>query len=123
MNKKGFTLVELLAVIVILALIALIAYPNVTKIISGAKENTNKIQMSALNQAMDTYIARHAAELGDSEIVCLSDLKKDGLLDKDAKIVNPEDDSEYVGYFTLTWDATYNQYTYTYTNTANPSCN
>ena len=36
-NKKGFTLVELLAVIVILAIILAIAIPSITGIISSAK--------------------------------------------------------------------------------------
>lgn len=39
MNTKGFTLVELLAVIVILAIILLIAVPNVMGIIENAKKD------------------------------------------------------------------------------------
>ena len=38
MNKKGFTLVELLATMVILALIASVAIPNVVKIMSNNKK-------------------------------------------------------------------------------------
>ena len=38
MNKKGFTLVELLAVIVILAIIALIATPLILNVIDNAKK-------------------------------------------------------------------------------------
>jgi prepilin-type N-terminal cleavage/methylation domain-containing protein len=37
MKKKGFTLVELLAVIVILAVIALIATPSVLKMIEQSR--------------------------------------------------------------------------------------
>ena len=40
MNKKGFTLVELLAVIAILALLVIIALPNVLKIFNQAKKDT-----------------------------------------------------------------------------------
>ena len=39
MNKRGFTLVELLAVIVILAIILAIAIPSITNIISNATQN------------------------------------------------------------------------------------
>ena len=58
MNKKGFTLVELLAVIVLLGLIALIASPAITGIIKKSKEslsNSQKqsIEMSAKNWATD----------------------------------------------------------------------
>lgn len=38
-NRKGFTLVELLAVIVVLAIILAIAVPSITGIINGAKKN------------------------------------------------------------------------------------
>ena len=41
-NKKGFTLVELLAVIVILAIIALIATPIILNVIDDAKTNAAK---------------------------------------------------------------------------------
>lgn len=40
MNKKGFTLLELLAVIVVLAVIALIVTPFVTKAIKQAKKGS-----------------------------------------------------------------------------------
>ena len=39
MNKKGFTLVELLAVIVILAIILAIAVPRITGILNSAKRS------------------------------------------------------------------------------------
>lgn len=39
-NRKGFTLVELLAVIVILAVLALVAMPNVTKLMDNARKNS-----------------------------------------------------------------------------------
>ena len=38
MNKKGFTLVELLAVIAILALLVIIALPNVIKMFNRTKK-------------------------------------------------------------------------------------
>ena len=38
-NQRGFTLVELLAVIVILAVLALVAMPNVTKLMDSSRKN------------------------------------------------------------------------------------
>ena len=114
MNKKGFTLVELLAVIVILALIAIIAFPNVTKLIKGAKEDTNTVQFKVIEDTLKNYIAEHAAELQDVDEVCISDLKADGLLEN-KKIVNPDTKEEYKGCFALTWDDANNQYSYEYT--------
>ncbi len=45
MNKKGFTLVELLAVIAILAILVIVALPNVLKMYNKAKKNsfTNEV--------------------------------------------------------------------------------
>lgn len=58
MNKKGFTIVELLAVIIILAVIALIASSVVTSIIEnskkGAAERGTEIYLDAVETAVGT---------------------------------------------------------------------
>ncbi len=56
-NKKGFTLVELLAVIAILAILVIIALPNVLKLFRSAKENTfaNEVQ-NLVRSAEDKYL-------------------------------------------------------------------
>lgn len=46
--KKGFTLVEILAVIVILGIIALITMPAITKIIDGSRADTFRISLESL---------------------------------------------------------------------------
>lgn len=48
MNKKGFTLVELLAVIAILAILVIIALPNVLSMYNEAKMNTFTTEMRKL---------------------------------------------------------------------------
>ena len=55
MQKKGFTLVELLAVIVILALLATVAVPNVVSILNKEKQNTDEIAVTNLNDAAISY--------------------------------------------------------------------
>ena len=54
-KKKGFTLVELLAVIVILALLILIAVPNVIKIMNNAKKNTARDNVLSLVRLAGIY--------------------------------------------------------------------
>jgi general secretion pathway protein G len=53
--KCGFTLLELMVVLLILALIATIAAPQVTKYLRKAKRETAKIQVDALGAAMDSF--------------------------------------------------------------------
>ena len=60
MNKKGFTLVELLAVLVIMGIIMTIAVPSVFKISSNMKvryfcEKVSDIEKAALQYAQDNY--------------------------------------------------------------------
>lgn len=43
LNRKGFTLVELLAVIVVLAIIMIIAIPSITNTLSDAQRGTFKV--------------------------------------------------------------------------------
>jgi general secretion pathway protein G len=51
----GFTLLELMVVLLILALIATIAAPQVTKHLRKAKVETAKIQVDALGAAVDSF--------------------------------------------------------------------
>lgn len=56
-NKKGFTLVELLAVIAILAILVVIALPNVIGMFQGAKKGTFKTEVQTImKQAQSTWI-------------------------------------------------------------------
>ena len=57
-NKKGFTLVELLAVIVVLAIIMIIAIPSVLENMNNAKKGSLKVYAEkALGNAQSTYQA------------------------------------------------------------------
>jgi len=57
MRKKGFTLVELIATIVILAIIALIAVPVVINQMDNTKEETYKVSVRSLFDSVGTYLA------------------------------------------------------------------
>ncbi len=58
MNKKGFTLVELLAVIAILAILVIIALPNVLKMFNDAKKNTFLTEIKTVySEATRKYIS------------------------------------------------------------------
>ena len=65
MNKKGFTLVELLAVIVILGLLMAIAIPSVTKYITQSRKKT-------LISSIDAYVTAVTTAVNDNQYGALS---------------------------------------------------
>jgi len=54
-QARAFTLIELLAVIAILGLIAAFAVPQVLKWVSGARSDSARIQIEALGGSIDLY--------------------------------------------------------------------
>lgn len=54
-DQKGFTLVELLVVLVILGLIVGFAAPQVMKYLGGAKTDTATVQIERLSAILDLY--------------------------------------------------------------------
>jgi type IV pilus assembly protein PilA len=83
-NKRGFTLVELLAVIVILAVILVIAIPNVIKVIDKAKLDTYKRNEDMLVSATQKYMAANGISLnvGETRTITYSDLTSDKFVDR-----------------------------------------
>ena len=80
--KKGFTLVELLGIIVILSLIAAIAYPIVVGNINSAKNSADKSQTDFIIEAAKYWANDHSNLLSDTEgevyVLELSTLKEAG---------------------------------------------
>lgn len=91
MNKKGFTLVELLAVIVLLGLIALIAAPAITGIIKQSKDSLSDSQKSSIELSAKNWATDNMSSLpadGDCIWVRLSTLQAEGYADLELK--NPK---------------------------------
>lgn len=64
-SKKGFTLIELIAVLVILAILALIVTPLVMSIIKKAKDSANKRSIDAYGRAAELAVATYLLDNND----------------------------------------------------------
>ena len=97
MKKKGFTLVELLAVIFILSLILVIAVPSVNRYIKQSKEKAYNTQISTIIEAAQAYASANSGLLPRKEEfvvkITLGQLKSSGLIKEEVK--NPNDDKYF----------------------------
>lgn len=60
--KKGFTLIELIAVIVILSILSLILTPVVLNIVSNTRESANKRSVDAYGRSIELAIYSYILE-------------------------------------------------------------
>ena len=90
-NKRGFTLVELLAVIIILSLLALLTSTAVTKLVKDAKNDLNSTQIELIKSAAQTLGSENLAGLpspGECSYLTVGNLKDYGLIDSHIKNLN-----------------------------------
>ena len=59
MNKKGFTLPELLGVIILISLIGIISFSKITNRINNSKDDITEAQKKIILTATDLYIDNH----------------------------------------------------------------
>jgi len=88
--KKGFTLVELVGVVVLLAALLLIIVPTVDKILKDGKDEMYENQITSIKQSMATWVLDNKPGNGEVIYITLSQLKKDSLVELDIK--NPKTD-------------------------------
>lgn len=90
MRTKGFTLVELLGVIVILAIILFLVYPTVTSIVSQSKETIYEKQINTILNAAYDFTLKQLSYLPENDninYITLGQLKYEGVID--VNIQNP----------------------------------
>jgi len=122
MKNKGFTLVELLAVVVILmALVALIT-PKIFSQLKTAGDVTEKEQINSLINISKIYMNQHPNLLPEEDginTITLTELKQSGLI-KSEEILNPNTQEELTGCIVVT--SKNNKYEYKYSED-NMTCN
>lgn len=74
MNKKGFTLTELIVVIVIIGLVLLIVIPVSSNIMQNNAEKKGTFYVQTLENAVNTY-----CDMYKTDNVTLEELKREGL--------------------------------------------
>lgn len=79
--KKGFTLVELLAVIVLLGIIGLIATPTVTNVIKNNKEKALNHQKELIIRAARNWANANSFNISENEMVSVNTLQSEGYLE------------------------------------------
>ena len=96
MNKKGFTLVELIGVVVILGLIALVAFPALLNQINNSKKQVSDSQKELIIAAAKNYVDENKNDYADktSFEIPVSQLIKNDYLSK--SIVSSFSDDEVV---------------------------
>ena len=94
MNRKAFTLIELLAVITILSLVALVTSISVANMVKESKDELSDAQMKSIKAAAESWGADNISDLptgNDCSYLTLNDLKDEGLLD--SNITDPKNKS------------------------------
>ena len=114
MKKKGFTLVELLAVIFMLSLILVIAVPSVNRYIKQSKEKAYNTHISTIIEAAQAYASANSGLLPRKEEfvvkITLGQLKSSGLIKEEVK--NPNDDKYFDDALTIEIKKKGETYTY-----------
>lgn len=117
MKEKAFTLVELIAVVAILGLIALIVYPAITSVIRNARESSYNDQVKVIEKAAKEWSTEHANVLSDDGSAYrlpVSELLEEGFISND-EIKDPRDSSKNLtGNVEIKYDSSIKQFTYTY---------
>ncbi|OZU89725.1 hypothetical protein CIL03_00870 [Virgibacillus indicus] len=96
-KEKGFTLVELLAVIVILGIILAIAVPSIGNVISSSKGDADKANKELMENA--ARLAHISDGTPDVSEYTLDTLVSDGFLEE--LPIDPNTDEEYTGKVTV----------------------
>ena len=111
---SGFTLVELLGVLLILAVIALITFPIIDNLLVGSKEEAYQRSIDGILEAAEMYITSEW-NYPDTETkkLSLQTLINEGFLEN-KDIVDPRNNKSMTGCVIYKWDNSYNQYQYRY---------
>ncbi len=112
--KKGFTLVELLAVIVVLSIILVISAPIVTNLITSSKQKAYDEQVNLIVSSAKNYSVKYSVEINtDPYYVSVDTLINKGFIDQD-ELINPKTKQKMDGCVKISYNSSFNDYDYIY---------
>ena len=127
MKNKGFTLTELIGVIVLLGIIALIAVPIINSTITNSKSKAYNAQVFSLEDAGKKWGVENTKFLPADTNRCnisIAELVTLGYIEDD-KTIDPRDNTEMHGTIEISYTDTTKTYHYDYKETADtnfPNC-
>lgn len=117
---KGFTLIELIAIIVVLGVIALTTYPIIGTVIEHGQEKAYEEQVVRIEEAGISYTIKNVATVlpdgTDTAQIPISLLRSKEFIKK-SDIINPKTEGVMNGCVVITKD-TYGQYQANYQDSA-----
>jgi prepilin-type N-terminal cleavage/methylation domain-containing protein len=113
--KKGFTLIEVLTVLVVISIILLLIVSTFTKTLNNTKEQAYQMQINYLETSSKKWAIENPGLLSKTTPYCLplNTLITSGQI-KDSDIIDPRTDTTISGYIKIAFDEAYNQYEYKY---------
>ncbi|MCM1370425.1 MAG: hypothetical protein NC181_00835 [Clostridium sp.] len=114
---KGFTLVELLAILIVLGLIVIIIVPVVSNTISASSESLYEEQIKYLEEQAKKWSIKNLEKLNEesdfSYCLTVETLLNENYI-TNSKVINPVTKEEMKGCINITYDTEYNQFNYKY---------
>lgn len=124
MKRKGFTLIEVLAVIVILGLLIVIIVPVVNSLLKDSEDVLYEEQIDSIINASKKYMVEHYDLLpqGNSYYsISVDDLVSNGVIDNEI-VMNPKTKEELDGCVIVSFNDSFNQYEYRYVESSDSLC-
>lgn len=127
MKNRGFTLTELIGVIVLLGIIALIAVPIINSTITNSKLKAYNAQVKSIQDAGKKWGVENTKFLPVDSNHCnisIAELITQNYLEND-KIIDPRDNTEMHGTIEVSYNSATKTYHYDYKETADtnfPNC-
>ena len=119
-RKKGFTLIEIMAIIILLSVISLIIYPVINNTISKSEDDLYDQQIEELVRLSNAWVAGNAIDLvpkeGFTYDLTFEELATQGyIVEKD--IINPKTGEVFPGCMKVTYNSVDSNYNVSYDET------